>query len=193
MVFSLRRFHELFGITYISSSHIVRSKMSFGFSIGDIILCSQITYRLFVAATSGRKHAPRGLRELEDILIGLNCSLNHLQRTSIAVLSDHVADEVQDQLGFMLHSCRRTLEDLETTTAKYFEAGKRPALTSDCQKGPRLSSHGIVTQVKKQWRRFVWDLQGESLTKYRRKLQSHTDALNLFLGTLIWFVLTLTC
>ena len=163
--------------------------MSFGFSIGDIILCSQITYRLFVAATSGRRDAPRGLEELEGILFGLSCSLNHLQKSSMAVLSrsNYEADEVQDQLGLMLYSCRRTLEDLENATAKYREAGKSPVSTSNGHKRLRISSQ--VSQVKIQWRRFIWDLQGESLSRYRRKLQSHTDALNLLLGALIWFVL----
>ncbi|CAI7573731.1 unnamed protein product [Penicillium glandicola] len=37
-----------------------------------------------------------------------------------------------------------------------------------------------------QWRRIMWDLRGESLGQYRRKLESHLDAINLLLNTLIW-------
>ncbi|KAJ5826796.1 hypothetical protein N7447_003559 [Penicillium robsamsonii] len=35
----------------------------------------------------------------------------------------------------------------------------------------------------------MWDLRGESLTQYRPKLESHLNAINLFLNTLIWYVL----
>jgi hypothetical protein len=164
--------------------------MSFGLSIGDIILCSQITYRLLVAATSGRNDAPRRLRELEDILFGLNCSLSCLQNASLTVLSTSNSDasNIHGQLSLMLHSCRRTLEELENATAKYREAEKCPVSSSNDYKGPKLSSQKFVAHVKVQWRRFIWDLQGDSLSQYRYKLQSHTDSINLLLGTLIWFV-----
>ncbi|KAJ5516499.1 hypothetical protein N7527_008059 [Penicillium freii] len=130
--------------------------MSFGFSIGDIVLCSQITYRLFTAATTGRKNAPRDLRELEGVLFGLNCSLSQLQRASLIISSrnfstlDHDATDVAQQLGLKI-----------------------------------LPSQQFTTQVKTQWRRIMWDLRGESLSQYRRKLESHLGATNLILNTLI--------
>jgi hypothetical protein len=164
--------------------------MSFGLSIGDIILCSQITYRLFVAATSGRRDAPRRLSELEDILFGLNCSLNFLQKASHTVLSTSNPDatEIHAQLKLMLHSCRRTLEELENETAKYREAGRTPTSIKNNNGGLEISPQDLVRHLKIQWRRFIWDLQGDSLSQYRHKLQSHTDSINLLLGTLIWFV-----
>lgn len=166
--------------------------MSFGLSIGDIILCSQITYRLLTAATSGRKNAPFGLRELEDTLFGLNCSLSHLQRASNTVSSRSYYDagDIQGQLGFMIRSCRQTLEALEKATAKYRETAKKHVPIPQSYKGLKFSSQQkFTTQVKIQWRRFIWDLKGESLSQYRRKLESHTDAINLLLITCIWYVL----
>lgn len=166
--------------------------MSFGLSIGDIILCSQITYRLLAAATSGRKNAPLGLRELEDTLFGLNYSLSHLQRASNTVLSrsNYDAGDIHRQLGFMIRSCRQTLETLEKATAKYRETAKKPVPMPQSYKGLKFcSQHKFTTQVKIQWRRFIWDLKGESLSRYRRKLESHTDAINLLLVTCIWYVL----
>ncbi|CAG8054184.1 unnamed protein product [Penicillium nalgiovense] len=162
------------------------ANMSFGLSIGDIILCSQITYHLFTAATSGRKNAPRGLKELEETLFVLQCSLSHLQRTSNTVLSRSYGDtgEIQRQLGFMIGSCRQTLEELEKTTAKYREAVKKPVSTQS-YKGLKISQK-FTNEVKIQWRSFIWDLRGESLGQYRQKLESHTNAINLLLSTLIW-------
>ena len=54
--------------------------MSFGFSIGDIILLSQMAYRLYGAVTSGRRNASRVLEELQDVLFGLKCGLDHLAK-----------------------------------------------------------------------------------------------------------------
>ncbi|KAJ5519204.1 hypothetical protein N7453_001626 [Penicillium expansum] len=163
--------------------------MSFGLSIGDIIICSQITYRLFAAATSGRKNAPRGLKELEDTLFSLHCSLNLLQGVSDTVLSRSYCDtsDIQGQLGFMIRSCRQTLEELEKATAKYREAVKEPVPMPRSYRGRGLKlSQKFTTGVKIQWRMFMWDLRGKSLSQYRQKLEAHTDAINLLLSTLIW-------
>jgi hypothetical protein len=46
----------------------------------------------------------------------------------------------------------------------------------------------LRAQVKIQWKRILWDLRGDSLTKYRQKLQSHADSINLLLSTFIWSV-----
>lgn len=165
--------------------------MSFGLSIGDIILCSQITYRLFDAATSGRKNAPRGLRELEGTLFGLKCSLGHLQRASTKILSSsyHDARNVQEQLGYMIHSCHETLEALDKATAKYRDAAKEAVPTAKNRKNLDLPlQQEFTSRVKVQWRRFVWDLKGESFSQYQGKLQSHTNAITLLLSTLIWYV-----
>lgn len=169
--------------------------MSFGFSIGDIVLCSQITYRLFTAATIGRKNAPRDLRELESVLFGLNCSLNQLQKASLVISSrnfntlDHDATDVAQQLGFMVRSCLQTLGHLESATDKYRATVTTPSLVlHDEHKLKFLHSQQFTTQVKTQWRRIMWDLRGESLSQYRRKLESHLGAINLLLNTLIWYV-----
>jgi hypothetical protein len=158
-------------------------------SIGDIVLCSQIAYRLLTAATTGRKNAPREIRELEQTLLALNFSLTHLQKASAVILSrntnlDPNAADIQQHLGFMVRSCRQTLEDLEQMTAKYRDTIK------DSTAIQSIASPGYISIVKLkiQWRRFMWDLRGESLTRYRQKLETHTAAINLMLNTCIWLV-----
>ncbi|KAK4861535.1 hypothetical protein LT330_003570 [Penicillium expansum] len=168
--------------------------MSFGLSIGDIVLCSQITYRLFTAATSGRKNAPRDLRELESVLFSLHCSLDRLQKASMVILSrtsrtlDDDQIDVSQQLGFMVRSCLQTLGHLERATDKYRELVTMPPLVLHNKHTVVgfLHLQQVSTQVKTQWRQIMWDLRGESLSQYRRKLKSHLDAINLFLNTLIW-------
>ncbi|KAJ5162285.1 hypothetical protein N7492_007677 [Penicillium capsulatum] len=169
--------------------------MSFGYSVGDIIVCSKIAYRLFTAVTEGRKAAPRDLKGLEDVLFGLYCALDHLQKahdnilTRIAQRPGSDAAKTKQQLEYMITSCRQTLEELDDVTAKYREAA-RPTPDTHNIAGNTLSGP-FKSQVKNQWMRVWWDLRGDSLSKYRQKLQSHTDAINLLLGTLIWYKLCL--
>jgi hypothetical protein len=89
--------------------------MSFGFSVGDIILCSQIAYRLFSAVTDGRKNASRDLKEPENSLFGPYCALNHLKRDHEIILANASTDpkdnavQVHAQLSYMIKACLETL------------------------------------------------------------------------------------
>ena len=173
--------------------------MSFGFGIGDLVLCTQIAYRLYTAVTSGRANAPRDLKELEDVLFGLYCGLDHLQKVHATILdkaaarSGNDAAQIKQQLGLMISSCLHTLEELDNTTAKYREAADDPprrAVNSQYKVAGVVFSRQVKAQVKVQWRRVLWDYRGDSLSKYRQKLQSHTDAINLLLSSIIWLVPT---
>lgn len=166
--------------------------MSFGFSIGDIVLCSQITCRLLTAATSGQENAPRDLQELGDVLFALNCSLSQLQRAAMDILSrnsntaDPGATDLSQQLGLVVRSCLQTLEHLESATEKYRATVTTPSVGSPDGNGFNfLHSRRLIVQVKTQWRRIMWHLRCESLSRYRQKLESHLDAINLLLKTLI--------
>lgn len=154
-------------------------------SIGDIVLCSQIACRILTAATTGRKNAPRDLRELDSVLVALTCSLGHLQHVvEVGSSQNHNpnpnAVDIVQNLSFMVHSCRAVLEDLERTTAKYRDVIKDPSATQS------LDGSSATRYVKSHWRRFMWDLRGESLTRHRQKLETHTAAINLILNTCIW-------
>ncbi|CAI7639125.1 unnamed protein product [Penicillium pancosmium] len=149
--------------------------MSLGISVGDIILCAQITHRLFISITKGRKQAPQDLKELQDGLFGLYCTLNILKREFDTVMA-RAPFEHGAALECMIQSCQGTLHGLDNATAQYREtAGDRNAGL-----GP------IRTQLRIQWKRIMWSFRGDTLTKYRQKLQTHTDSLNLLLSTFLW-------
>lgn len=171
--------------------------LSFGFSLGDIILCAQIARQLYSSLTDGRRNAPCDLKELKSVLFGLYCSLNHLHRVSQTIFARAEYIPNQDavhiqhqQLGFMINSCLQTLHNLETVTRKYREAADDPPPLSSSPyavAGVSVPTH-FRDRAKIQWRRFLWDLKRDSFFPYREKLQSHTDAINLLLSTFIWFV-----
>ncbi|KAJ5833530.1 hypothetical protein N7474_001841 [Penicillium riverlandense] len=157
-----------------------------------------MAHRLFSSVTNGRKKAPRELKELGDALFGLCYALDHLRKEHETIVaratleSEIVSAQVNQHLVYMIKSCRETLEELDNATAKYREAADDP---------PRIAPHsqervgGVIfapqfrAQFRIQWKRILWDIRGDTLTKYRQKLQVHTDSINLLLSTFIWSVL----
>lgn len=162
------------------------------------MLCTKLAYGLYSTLTDGRANAPKDLKELGNAIFGLYCALDHLQKEYPRILDSAVSGSVNNaalvkqQLGSMISSCRGTLEELDNNTAKYRDAA------DDVQSVAGLPAQGssitmslpfrtrFKAQAKVQLRRVTWDIRGDSLSKYRTKLQSHTDALNLFLNSLIW-------
>jgi hypothetical protein len=157
--------------------------MSFGISVGDIILCTQIAHRLISSVTKGRKRAPQDIKELQDALFGLCCALNILKREHETVMARPTTDGVttvqtNQYLAYMIRSCQNTLQELDIATAQYREV---------------IDSQGAATgyfgnQLRIQWKRIMWSLRGDTFMKYRQKLQMHTDSLNLLLSTFLWSV-----
>lgn len=151
--------------------------MSFGISIGDIVLCAQVAHRLFSSITRGRRQAPQDLKELQVALFGLYCALGILKREYETVLA-RMPSEHSAALAYMIQSCQDTLNELDNATAQYREAidDRHTAI------GP------IRMQLRVQWKRIMWSFRGDTLTKYRQKLQTHTDSINLLLNTFLWLV-----
>lgn len=87
--------------------------MSFGISVGDIILCSQITHRIFSSITKGRREAPGDIKELQDTLFGLRCALNILEREYVVLMTRGISDgaatvQMFQHLGHLIRSCQNT-------------------------------------------------------------------------------------
>ncbi|OQE29736.1 hypothetical protein PENSTE_c002G05532 [Penicillium steckii] len=154
--------------------------MSFGVSIGDIVVCLQLVHRVFSIVGKGRKNAPRDLKELQNALLGLSCVLELLKKEHEKVMSSQAAPATTIQtsqfLGYLIHSCEEALHQLEDATEQYKEA---------------LDESGNASykdQLKIQWKRMLWSMRGDTLMQYRDKLRSHTDSINLLLNTSVWSV-----
>jgi hypothetical protein len=182
--------------------------MSFGFSIGNIILLSQLTYKLYSTITAGRRSATKDLQELADVLFGLRCALDHLGNASkdiSATASDnHDANmaEVQRKLNAMVASCLATLEELDSVTKKYRQAVEpvesdavdyEPELVPDIGTSSALNKKRSIARFREKagvnWMKIRWDVERRSFNEYRVRLQSHTDAINLVLTTFLWCVM----
>ncbi|KAJ5777478.1 hypothetical protein N7520_000724 [Penicillium odoratum] len=102
--------------------------MSFGFSVGDLVLCTQIAYRLVSSiTTTGRNEASTDLRELQDVLWSLCFALSNLQVAYDTILTRPINQFgytaiMSLQMAYMIGSCRETLEILVNSTADYRSA-----------------------------------------------------------------------
>ncbi|KAI4658882.1 uncharacterized protein J4E79_006642 [Alternaria viburni] len=152
--------------------------MSFGFSIGDIILLSQLAYDLYATVSSGRKAASRDLKELEEVLFSLKCALDHLRDVSTEVLERpgmrHGESGLKEKLDVMIGSCAATLQELDAVTKKYrvieSQASKRKATMS--------SLDDVKKSIRVNWQRVRWDREKQSLQQYREKLKVQEAEMN---------------
>jgi hypothetical protein len=176
--------------------------MSLGFGVGDIILLSQLAYKLYGAVTSGRKETDRDLRELQSALFGLQCALDHLAKIRSTIGTETVDSprtpnqhdcNVQSNLGKIIQSCGETLEDLATATATFRnEAGITDYdVEGEGNQNPiaHEKRHRVwLDRFKKNLIKIRWDMTKQDLKHYRDRLQSHADAINIILNTILWYV-----
>lgn len=167
--------------------------MSFGFSVGDVILLSELSYSIYQTITAGRRQASRDLTELGDVLFGLRCALDHLQHSIADIAQSSSAahphnvrqEEMRERLDLMVKDCADTLEDLDNATLKYRDGADKGILTPSEQSTlPRTAR--LKRRIAANVMKIRWDLDKDSLKSYREKLQSHTDAMNLLLNTFLW-------
>jgi hypothetical protein len=95
-------------------------------SVGDILMLSQVAWRTARAFTSGRKGSPNVPPEF----LLIESDLNHLSKVLKQLAEFFVSESVdnfvsaaeqkaQDGIGIIIMSCRRTLDGLESFTARY--------------------------------------------------------------------------
>ena len=177
--------------------------MSFGFSVGDILLVSHLAYQLYSTVSSGRRSAAKDLKELENVLFGVHCALDHLGKAATEI-SATAADrknanavEMRQKLDSMINSCGATLQELDSVTKKYREAAlpagsdlvdeavDLPTIGSSTNQEKRISRVPLKQRVRVNWWKIRWDIERKSLGEYREKLQAHTDAINIVLSTFL--------
>lgn len=172
--------------------------MSFGFSVGDIILIGQLSYRLYDILSTDNGPAAK---ELGNALFGLRCALDHLgrQATEISLQAGYnenqTANEMHRNLDNMIASCAATLTEIESLFAKY--ASESPGNSSLGPQIPpragtstrdklRLSLSRLQDGLKTGSLRMRWSKDSKLFAEYREKLQSHADAINMVLTTFLW-------
>lgn len=181
--------------------------MSFGFSVGDILLASKLAYKLYSTIADGKRSSAKDLRELGDALFGLRCALDHLGKAAEDIWAttsntqDADAVEIRQKLDAMVASCGCTLQELDSVTQRYKEvtkpagsevevddAGVVPSVGAPTLPNNKRSITRFKNNVQINWLKIRWGIERGSLGEYRARLQSHMDALNMVLNTFLWYV-----
>ncbi|KAA8895561.1 hypothetical protein FN846DRAFT_969025 [Sphaerosporella brunnea] len=149
--------------------------MSFGFSIGDIIALTQLSYQIYGILSSERQSAPTVLRELSTSVFGLRCALDHLSQhlsSSAAKLSGENG-KLQHSLAFLIRNCGETLRELQAVLAKYEDKVVVKAV-------------GTTGKLKREWNRVKWAVEEKGLVDIKSRISQHTDAIGIVVETFIW-------
>ncbi|KAG0134079.1 hypothetical protein HOY82DRAFT_481905 [Tuber indicum] len=168
--------------------------MAMPVSIGDILLLSQIAYRVGLAFTSGRKSAPREFNEVESQVFALKEALDMLKEEVTVsganpVTSPEADNEAVECLGVMIANCRTTLEGLEKIVQEYCPAmgdGRKAGAVRAEDGGGKveLQKRKWSKKLKDNWKRVVWTTGDGDLSTLREKLTLHVAAITLVVSTL---------
>jgi hypothetical protein len=128
-------------------------------SIGDVLLLSQLAWRIGFAFTASRPSAPPEFHDIEAELKTLTKALDLLAEAlddddSVLVRAD---DKVRAGVNKALLNCQQSLEDLNAFVARYQEV-KKP----ESEVGTR-GIQGVKTWkvlLLKSWRSVWWTTEG---------------------------------
>ncbi|KAK7710925.1 hypothetical protein SLS57_008241 [Botryosphaeria dothidea] len=161
-------------------------------NIGDILMLSQLAWKIGRAFTAGRKGAPAEFVEVESEVNGLAKALKLLAETLFA---DHASCDGGDVKGgsgilaqasaetrngveVILQSCQTTLKDLESLVEQYQVIRKHR--TSGGFSIERSWSDLVLSSYKKM----LWTTEGGNIQALRNMLHMHTSTISLTMQAL---------
>jgi len=172
--------------------------MSFGFSVGDILLACQLSYKLYGTLNAGRKGASSSYAELSDALFGLRCALDHLSHYATKILSPPVLPDcntsrLHQNLDTLIRNCAATLTSLQEILDKYADNVPNASAT-DVPMAPGMigKRQALKRTAAVTISRVKWTMEEKTLLEIRSKLQSHTAAIDLVINTFLWYTLRIT-
>jgi hypothetical protein len=162
-------------------------------SIGDVILLSQLAYRLAKCLTSGRKTVPAVLKEIKNQLLAIGNALSFCcvqepaadppdnANDSSTAAQRRSSDGEQDPLpviAAMILNCRDNLQRLEALIQRY-------SCLEDIDEPPPAGSKRFKAKVaktaKEQWKRIVFLSEDGELQNIKADLAIHIDSITLAL------------
>lgn len=151
-------------------------------SVGDILMISQVAWKIGRAFSVGRKDAPAEFVEVEMGISGLAKALKLLAEAlhaeSEKSLFQTAAKKVQDGISTMLASCRRTVNDLDSMIGQYQVIRKHQTA------GGFAIERSWSDLVLAEYRTMMWTMDGGNLQNLRDLLQMHTISVTLLIQAL---------
>ncbi|KAF2231912.1 hypothetical protein EV356DRAFT_535084 [Viridothelium virens] len=145
-------------------------------SIGDILMLSQIAWKIGRAFSSGRRSSPAEFKEIESELNALSKSLKSFAETLFAedenILSQ-AGKRAQNGVAIILLSCQQTLQDLESLVEQYQVI--RRTETSGGYTVDRSWSELVLTNFGQM----MWTTEGGSIHSLKTMLHMHTSTISV--------------
>ncbi|KAK2846369.1 hypothetical protein FQN49_005791 [Arthroderma sp. PD_2] len=161
--------------------------MSFGFSPSDVFLAAKISYNFYKALSHGGEAVNKELRGLRDVLYSLHCALDHLsdkenslRATTSAKCGETDSHRLPESLNTVVAACKATLDELDDATKKYRDT------LEDGSGLEKTTAERMKQRFQVNWRRIRWDMEKSQLADYTRRLQVHSDAINMLVVTSLY-------
>lgn len=142
-------------------------------AIGEILMLSQLSWRVGCAFTAGREAAPQEFHEVEQELKSLTTAIT-LMAESVDMDGGLLARaEVKTREGLVtiLSSCRQTLNDLDSFVNQYQEV-RKPSEAGG------MGSRRIWRQVLiRNYQSIMWTVDGGGIQVLRNLLAMHTQSI----------------
>ncbi|MCJ1306878.1 hypothetical protein MMC25_000522 [Agyrium rufum] len=144
-------------------------------SIGDILMLSQLAWKIGCAFTSGRAGAPAEFQEVENELKSLTNAITALAEAldEDSALVARADKKTTEGLNKIVECCRQSLADLESFVERYQDV-RRPSETG-----------GLI--VQRSWKRILvqhyktvwWTTEGGTIQSLRNMLLMHIQSISL--------------
>lgn len=146
-------------------------------NVGDILMLSQVAWKLGRAFTAGRKDAPVDFQAVETDVGGLAQALKQLAEALHAQagvsLIPECSHEVQEGVTIILSSCHRTIHDLDSLVDRYQVIRKHRTV------GGFAIERSWSDLVLAQYQTIIWTTEGGGLHDLSSLLQMHTKSIRL--------------
>jgi hypothetical protein len=151
-------------------------------SVGDILMLSQLAWRIGRTFTAGKQDAPDEFHEVELEVNSLSKSLKLLAEALFANPEDNILARANDttKMGMdkLLNSCRQTLQDLDSLVNEYQVTIKTNTASGFIVE--RLWSPMVLSNYQSM----MWTPDGANITTLRDILRMHRNSLNMTIQAL---------
>lgn len=151
-------------------------------SIGDILMLSQLAWKIGRAFTAGRKNAPEEFLDVEKEVNALAKALKLLAETLFADADDSILSKAEKDtrvaVATLLLSCQQTLHDLDSIIEQYQVIRKQRT------SGGYTVDRSWSDLVLANYQNMMWTTEGGNIHALRNMLKMHTSSITLTMQAL---------
>ncbi|KAF1837830.1 hypothetical protein BDW02DRAFT_636866 [Decorospora gaudefroyi] len=146
-------------------------------TIGDILMLSQVAWKIGRAFSASRKQAPTEFQDVEAEIGGLAKALKLLAETLHAESEKNLVNsadsEIQNGISTIWTSCQRTVNDLDSLIDQYQVIKKHRTV------GGFAIERSWSDLVLAEYKTMMWTTEGGNLGNLRDLLQMHTSSMTV--------------